>query len=162
MASFVERKPKRLNIFSSSANSAFNARKHLQIGLGLNWNIENMKDILRKRRLPKAKSRLITAIFCNLVYAIWKVRNDAIWQKKVMTVGRVVDTIKTDSKIRFTSLFPNRVTALWLRNLWLSLFAWWLNLLFCLFLLPKLFKQILVTLCVAFLRYLGFFRAHEE
>ena len=46
--------------------------------MGVKWNIGNMKDILRKRRLPKAKSRLIAAIFCNLVYAIWKVRNDVV------------------------------------------------------------------------------------
>ena len=45
------------------------------------WNINNLKDLLRKCRLPRTKMRLVEAIFCNLVYTIWAVRNEAVWKK---------------------------------------------------------------------------------
>ena len=98
-------------------NFSVQCTKALINWIGVNWNIGNMKGILWKCHLPKAKSQLIPAIFCNLVYAIWKVRNDAVWQKKLMTVGRVANTIKAYSKIRFVSLSLNGTTAFWLRNL---------------------------------------------
>ena len=120
-----------------------------------------MKDILRKCRLPKAKSWLIAAIFRNPVYAIWKVRNNTVWHKKVMTIRRVVDTIKADSKIRFVSLYPNGATALWLRNRTWAFLLVGLTCFACSFYRSYL-SQILVTSCVAFLRYPDFSRAHEE
>ena len=75
-----------------------------------------MNDLHRKRHMPKAQWRLIVAIFCNLIYAIWNVRNKAVWPK-VATIQRVVETIKTDPKIRFSSLTLNKSISLWLRNL---------------------------------------------
>ena len=81
--------------------------------VGVNWSIKSMKEIHRKRRMPK----LIEAIFCNLIYAIWNARNDVIWQKKVMTVWRVVDSIKDESKIRFNSLSLNEPFSHWLTTL---------------------------------------------
>ncbi|XP_057543980.1 uncharacterized protein LOC130823377 [Amaranthus tricolor] len=63
------------------------------------WSIKNMNDIYRTRRMPKTKLKLIEAIFGNLVYTIWNVRNEAVWQKKVTTFRRVVESIKTNSKL---------------------------------------------------------------
>ena len=35
--------------------------------IGVNWSIRILKDLIRKWRLPKAKLRLVAAIFSNLV-----------------------------------------------------------------------------------------------
>lgn len=68
--------------------------------IGIPWQVNTLQDILRKRRMHKTKLRLIQAIFSNLVYAIWSVRNSVVWQKKVMSVGHVIDSIKGEAKIR--------------------------------------------------------------
>ena len=85
--------------------------------LGVTWSIKNMNDLHRKRRMPKTQWRLTVAIFCNLIYAIWNVRNEAVWQKKVSRIQTVVETIKIDFKIRFSSIILNESTYCWLRNL---------------------------------------------
>ena len=89
----------------------------LEHWLGITWSIKHINDLHRKRRMPKTPWRLIVAIFYNLIYTIWNVRNEAVWQKKVATIQRVVETIKSNSKIRFSSLTLNESTSCWLRNL---------------------------------------------
>lgn len=54
--------------------------------LKVTWNIKNLKDLYRKRRMPRGKVKIIEAILSNLVYAIWRVRNEAVWNKRVTTV----------------------------------------------------------------------------
>ena len=46
---------------------------------GVSREINTLQDMHRKRRMPKPKLRLVQAIFGNLVYAIWNVRNEAVW-----------------------------------------------------------------------------------
>ena len=38
-----------------------------------------------------------------------------MWHKKVTTVKRMIETIKTESKVRFNSLTMNRSTSTWVR-----------------------------------------------
>ena len=68
------------------------------------WNVRSLKHLYRKRRMPRSKVKVIEAILGNLVYAIWRVRNEAVWHKKVTTVRRVFETIKQESKLRLSHL----------------------------------------------------------
>ena len=60
----------------------------LNIWVRVTWSIKNMNDIHHKHYMPKTKLKLLEAIFGNLVYTIWNVRNEAVWQKKVTIVRR--------------------------------------------------------------------------
>lgn len=76
----------------------------LKSQLGVKWSIQNLKDLYRKRRIAKAKMRIIEAVFCNLMYSIWHVRNEAVWKNKVMSINHIVESVKIESKIRFSSI----------------------------------------------------------
>lgn len=84
--------------------------------LKLTWNVLSLKDLHRKRRL-RPKVKIVEAILGNLVYAIWRARNEAVWHKKVTTVRRVVESIKQESKMRLSHLSWNRLTLNWVREL---------------------------------------------
>lgn len=89
----------------------------IRIWLGLSWSVQTIQDFHRKRRMPKAKRRFVDAVIGNLIYAIWHTRNEAVWHKRVTTVRRVVEAIKTDTKARFQSLTMSGPTSQWVRSL---------------------------------------------
>lgn len=65
--------------------------------------VNSLKDIYKKR-FPTTISEIAHATFCNLVYAIWIVRNKAVWKYKVPVVCRIIDFIKQDTKERILNL----------------------------------------------------------
>lgn len=68
--------------------------------------------------MPKSKLKIVEAFFGNLFYAIWCVRNEAVWHKKVASVRRVVETIKTDSELTLSHFACNKTIHAWIRSLW--------------------------------------------
>ena len=81
------------------------------------WNVRSLKDLYRKRRMPRSKVKVIEAILGNLVYAIWRARNEAVWHKKVTTVRRVFETVKQESKLRLSHLSWSRPIHNWVKEL---------------------------------------------
>ena len=100
---FVEHKPKRLNTSSSIANSDFNAWKPLKNVWALTRTLGTgktcFKNTVYSRKNCDSKLQSLATL-----YTLFGMLDDAIWHKRVMTAGRVVGTIKADSKIRFASL----------------------------------------------------------
>lgn len=81
------------------------------------WNVWSLKDTHRKRHMPRRKVRIIEAILGNLVYAIWRTRNEAVWNQKVTSVRKVVDSIKQESKTRLTHLSWSTPIHNWMKEL---------------------------------------------
>ena len=81
--------------------------------LGFNWRVTTSKDLYRKCRMSKSIVRLIEATFCNLVWTIWSVRNEAVWHNQVRTFGKVVKSVKADTKTRVSSLSMSESTTTW-------------------------------------------------
>ena len=69
-----------------------------------NSKIKTLEDTLRKNRLARHRRKQFEATLCNLIYAIWSARNDAVWNYKVPLVNQVVDSVKDASEIRFKFL----------------------------------------------------------
>ena len=99
-------------------NSEYNKQcvEALSKWLCITWGVETLKDLYRIRQMPKTELRLIGETFCNLVYTIWTVRNEVVWHQKVRIVGATLESVQTESKIRFNALPMNRSTTTWWRT----------------------------------------------
>ena len=82
------------------------------------WNVRSLKDLYRKCCMPRSKVKVIEAILGNLVYAIWRARNEVVWLKQVITVRRVFVTVKQESKLRLSHLSWSRPIHNWVKELW--------------------------------------------
>ncbi|CAO2841058.1 unnamed protein product [Amaranthus hypochondriacus] len=49
--------------------------------LKMTWNVWSLKDLYHKCRMARSKVKVIKAILGNLVYPIWRTRNEAVWHK---------------------------------------------------------------------------------
>lgn len=85
--------------------------------LTMNWNVRDLKDLYRKRHMPRNKVKIITAIMGNLIYAIWRTRNEAVWQMKVATACSVVDTVIHESRVRLNHLSWSTPIHNWIKEL---------------------------------------------
>lgn len=72
--------------------------------LDFSLNIRNLQDLLRQSRTPRPKLRIIEAVMDNLIYVIWHARNEVVSHRKVTTIRSVVETIRTESKLRLNNL----------------------------------------------------------
>ena len=69
-----------------------------------NNKIQNLEDTLKRDHMGRHKRKQFEAILCNLIYAIWSVRNEAVWSHKVPMVKLVVDDIIDTSETKFKYL----------------------------------------------------------
>lgn len=85
--------------------------------LGVPWSIRNIQDFHRKHRGSRIKRSIIEAVIGNLIYTIWRTRNEVVWHHKVETASRSFETIKSDSMVRIQKGKLNRSTVEWVRSL---------------------------------------------
>ncbi|XP_057543409.1 uncharacterized protein LOC130821638 [Amaranthus tricolor] len=66
-----------------------------------NNTIETLEDTLKRNQMGRQKRRQFEAILCNLIYAIWSARDEALWSHKVPMVKLVVDNVIDTSETKF-------------------------------------------------------------
>ena len=86
------------------------------------WLISGVK------KLTKILQQIIMACFSNLIYMIWRTRNEAIWQLRVRRIDSLMRALKHDVKIRILSIpfkKPSK-SRVWLEHI----FTWFVSLWF--------------------------------
>ena len=76
----------------------------LKVWFVTNSKIEILEDTLRRNQLGPHKRKQFEATLCNLIYAIWSIKNDGTWNQRIPMVNQVVGSIKDASETIFKFL----------------------------------------------------------
>ena len=77
----------------------------------INNKIETLEDTLKRNHMGRYKRKQFEAILCNLIYAIWSARNEAVWSHKVPMVKQVVENVIDTSETKFKVLASLRANS---------------------------------------------------
>ena len=81
----------------------------------LNWRmkaktVDRILKWIGKAKMTKMHRKISYVTMTALVYNIWKMRNEALWQGKVCIVEKVVQEIKREVKMRIKIVRPKKAS----------------------------------------------------
>lgn len=86
--------------------------EELKKWLGWHWKATRLDRILRwimKTKQGTFEKRVLYAFISAIVYHIWRVRNEVIWDAKLWLANNIVQTIKREMKMRLRLLKPKKI-----------------------------------------------------
>ena len=74
-------------------------------------NIEELCRWARKKRIGSVQRKFFYAMMAALVYHIWRVRNDALWQGKIWRVLNTVGRVEKEIQMRVKLAMPKKASS---------------------------------------------------
>ena len=71
--------------------------------------LDKLARWILKAKQSSAKRRILCVVLTSLVYHIWRVRNDALWNAKIWLVSNTVQKIVRDCQMRLSLVMPKKV-----------------------------------------------------
>ena len=100
---------------------SFSAKCLTELGnwLHLYTTPQTLADMINfKWKASCFQRKVMIASICSLCYYIWTIKNEAIWLCRMSTVANIMNIVKYEIKIRFSTLYPvQSQTNLWFRDL---------------------------------------------
>uniref|UniRef100_A0A803NNF1 Reverse transcriptase n=1 Tax=Cannabis sativa TaxID=3483 RepID=A0A803NNF1_CANSA len=81
----------------------------------LEWKVqtENILELLgkiSKAKISKARKSILLTIIASVVYNLWQVRNEALWNQKVWQIKRTIKKIQQDALTRLMGALLSKMS----------------------------------------------------